>query len=321
VIEGTFYFTLPTDAYVHEFGMWIEGDYQRSAIVEAKTGRVAYESIVRRGVDPALLEWSASSNFKMRVFPVAQGKPNRIKLVVGLPMTTKNSQMISSIPMDLGKLEKFRLAINTSSKANKKPTISNFKEFQFSGGKSKSGRLGYDGDFFTYSGELKKRNFLPPLSVDVSLPEADPSGVAVRRQSGEDSYVFEMRTFPAIAELNRPRNDHAVVFWDYSLSEEDHHAARVDVLKSYLDARKPKTVEVFGFSQAVYSLGTGLTDRDSVLRVINGRAYDGATRVDLLIDEMTKILGKQTKPSDLVVFTNGSDTFELNDLVKIKKIP
>jgi tetratricopeptide (TPR) repeat protein len=130
-----------------------------------------------------------------------------------------------------------------------------------------------------------------------------------------------MRTFPDVQEISRPRSDHAVIYWDYSLSEEDDHAARVDVLKSYLAARKPKTIEVYGFSQKVFPISGSFTDAAAIVKAISNRAYDGATRMDFFIDEMTKTLGKQSNPTDLVVFTNGSDTFELNDLIKIKQIP
>ncbi|MFY0563717.1 VIT domain-containing protein [Archangium lansingense] len=55
------------------------GEPQEARVVEQKRAREVYEDVVRRNVDPALLEWAGSSNFSARVFPLP---PKSLKRVV-----------------------------------------------------------------------------------------------------------------------------------------------------------------------------------------------------------------------------------------------
>jgi hypothetical protein len=55
------------------------GERQEARVVEQKRARQVYEDVVRRNVDPALLEWSGASTFSARVFPLP---PKSLKRVV-----------------------------------------------------------------------------------------------------------------------------------------------------------------------------------------------------------------------------------------------
>ena len=54
---------------------------QIARVVEQKRARQVYEEVVRRQVDPALLEWSGGNTFKARVFPIGGKSFKRIVLV------------------------------------------------------------------------------------------------------------------------------------------------------------------------------------------------------------------------------------------------
>jgi len=55
------------------------GEPQEARVVEQKRARQVYEDVVRRNVDPALLEWAGASTFSARVFPLP---PKSLKRVV-----------------------------------------------------------------------------------------------------------------------------------------------------------------------------------------------------------------------------------------------
>ncbi|PTL81861.1 hypothetical protein DAT35_21610 [Vitiosangium sp. GDMCC 1.1324] len=55
------------------------GEPQEARVVEQKRAREVYEDVVRRNVDPALLEWAGASTFSARVFPLP---PKSLKRVV-----------------------------------------------------------------------------------------------------------------------------------------------------------------------------------------------------------------------------------------------
>ncbi|MBD3392567.1 MAG: VWA domain-containing protein [Chitinivibrionales bacterium] len=69
-LEGIFIFPLPEDAVVTELALWINGERVVGDVMEKDTARAIYESIVRREIDPALLEYMGDNVFKLSVFPI-----------------------------------------------------------------------------------------------------------------------------------------------------------------------------------------------------------------------------------------------------------
>lgn len=75
-LEGIFVFPLPRGAVVTELALWINGVRVVGDVMERDTARAVYESIVRKSIDPALLEYMGDNVFKLSVFPIeANGNP------------------------------------------------------------------------------------------------------------------------------------------------------------------------------------------------------------------------------------------------------
>ena len=79
-LEGVFYFPLPQDASISNFGMWIGGELVEADVVEKQRAREIYETILRERRDPGLLEWTGGNIFKARVFPIFAGSEKRITI-------------------------------------------------------------------------------------------------------------------------------------------------------------------------------------------------------------------------------------------------
>jgi Ca-activated chloride channel homolog len=74
-LEGIFVFPLPEGAVVTELALWINGQRVVGDVMERDTARAIYDEIVRKKVDPALLEYMGDNIFKLSVFPIeANGK-------------------------------------------------------------------------------------------------------------------------------------------------------------------------------------------------------------------------------------------------------
>lgn len=69
-LEGIFVFPLPNGAVVTELALWINGQRVVGDVMEKDTARAIYEGIVRRSIDPALLEYLGDNLFKVSVFPI-----------------------------------------------------------------------------------------------------------------------------------------------------------------------------------------------------------------------------------------------------------
>lgn len=79
-LEGVYRFPLPPGAAISRLAMYVAGQRMEAAIVDRQRGRQIYESIVYRRRDPALLEWMAGNEFKVRIFPLPARQEKRIVL-------------------------------------------------------------------------------------------------------------------------------------------------------------------------------------------------------------------------------------------------
>ena len=77
-LEATYIFPVPKGGSVTKFNMWVDGSQVQGELVEAKKARKIYEDIVRRTLDPGLLEYMGQKMFKLRVFPVPPNKDQKI---------------------------------------------------------------------------------------------------------------------------------------------------------------------------------------------------------------------------------------------------
>lgn len=69
-LEATYIFPVPKGASVRKFSMWVDGKEVPGELVEADKAREIYTSIVRRTLDPGLLEYMGNNLLRLRVFPV-----------------------------------------------------------------------------------------------------------------------------------------------------------------------------------------------------------------------------------------------------------
>jgi Ca-activated chloride channel family protein len=79
-LEATYIFPVPKGASVNKFTMWVDGKETKGELVEAKKAREIYTSIVRRTMDPGLLEYLGTDLLQMRVFPVPPNGEQRVAL-------------------------------------------------------------------------------------------------------------------------------------------------------------------------------------------------------------------------------------------------
>lgn len=79
-VEGTFLFPLPQNAQVSRFSMNVDGKEMAGELLTAEEARRIYEDIVRRSLDPALLEMADYRAFRARIFPIPPKATRRLTL-------------------------------------------------------------------------------------------------------------------------------------------------------------------------------------------------------------------------------------------------
>jgi tetratricopeptide (TPR) repeat protein len=316
--QGTFYFTLPADGFVQEFGYWVGSKYQKASVVRAKEGRAAFETQVRRGIDPALVESTAGNNFKMRVYPIFPGKPFKVRILVTVPATGVNGTYTAQVPLAIEKVPAFSLKVSGQVDAADAPEVLGLPGLKLAGDKAKSGRS------LTVSGSMQASNILPPdeFTLRWKRPVQKSKPLSMRRYDEGRSRYFEARFTPELQPMKLAPTERAVVFWDHSLSEEPHHADRLATLAVYLQNRQPKTVDLYSFANTARKLAT-VSDPtiEKISQELAKVNYDGGTRIDIATDMLRLTLkSPENKNADVLLMTNGLDSFELYDFKRLSKI-
>ncbi|TWT87485.1 Vault protein inter-alpha-trypsin [Pseudobythopirellula maris] len=79
-VEALYVFPVPEGASVANFSMWIGGKEMVGEVVEKQRAREIYESYKATRTDPGLLEQKDYKTFEMRIFPIAAGAEQRVRI-------------------------------------------------------------------------------------------------------------------------------------------------------------------------------------------------------------------------------------------------
>lgn len=90
-LEGTYVFPLPEEAAISRFDMWVNGKPVVGELYERDEARRIFEDIVRRRLDPALLEYVGRNLFQADIFPIDPGGERRIEI-----------EYVQALPADSG---------------------------------------------------------------------------------------------------------------------------------------------------------------------------------------------------------------------------
>ncbi len=77
-LEVSYVFPVPRGASVKKFVLWVDGKAIPGEIIEAKKARDIYTDIVRRTLDPGLLEYLGNDLLQFKVFPVPAKKDQKV---------------------------------------------------------------------------------------------------------------------------------------------------------------------------------------------------------------------------------------------------
>ena len=102
VLEGELQFPLHGGQTVSGFSLDMADGSMRAAVPVPKArGRQVFEEVVRRGVDPALLEQTAGDNFRLRVYPLRPGGTRHVRIALDQWLTPDARQRLGlALPLD-----------------------------------------------------------------------------------------------------------------------------------------------------------------------------------------------------------------------------
>lgn len=274
-LEAQLNFPLSDGQTITRFAMDINGKLREGVAIEKEKARVAFETTVRKNVDPGLIEMTKGNNFKARVFPVpSKGyKHIIIQYTEELVTTSKNSYYLLPLAFN-DKLSSFGLKINIieqSLQPNLLTTNKNSIKFQ------KVNRN------FTASVNLK--DTYANESIAIKLPyKKDNSKVTIASNKTTSFFHTNLHAKRISRKKQLPKK--VTIFWDVSGSRKKaNKKLEVDFLTNYIQKLKATEIELIPFANESFSPikfqikgGYG----NQLIETINNLTYDGGTTISQL---------------------------------------
>lgn len=120
-LQGYYIFPIPQDAVIKKFSMYINGKETNAELLDSHKARKIYEDIVRKYLDPALLEYMGNGLYKVRIFPIEPNSEKRVKISYSQILTRDNDTLEYLYPLNTEKFSSKPLKsvhVNVNIKAN-----------------------------------------------------------------------------------------------------------------------------------------------------------------------------------------------------------
>ena len=270
VLEGELAFPLGQGQSVTDFAMDVNGSMRHAAIVEKELGRVAYESTIRKTIDPGLLEMTKGNNYKARVYPIPAKGYKEIEITYEQTLVANNEKHSYQIPLNFeNKLSHFSIEINAFGKKNIQiidPSIYNDLKFRNALGVKKA--------------HFKAENFTPRNTITLEMRLEDEANLTTYN----DYFNFYKSFKPKSRLKAKPKA--ITVFWDASYSMERRKLDKeFELLDAYIQYLENVKLNVVVFNTKIRSNNTYNIKKgnwNAVKKALENVVYDGGTSyVDL----------------------------------------
>ena len=300
VLEGELKFPLAENQEISRLALEMNGKLREGVVVDKELGRIAFEGIVRRGVDPALLEKGKGNTYNIRVYPIPAKGYKRVVIGYEQELLFKENAHYYHLPLNFkDRLDRFKVAIEIINQ-NKKPIVVQGEEIMlFSNWKN------------TFKTSFKKENYIPNNSILVKIP-IDLKGQKLI--TSKDYFYFYKTLQHRLEERNKPKK--LSLYWDASLSMKDRDLAKeIALLDAYFKNLKNLEIDFVSFSNTILTKEK-FSVRNGKWNLLKERLtmtiYDGAT-------SFTEIEKIKEKSDVILLFSDGLST--LSESLFFKEIP
>lgn len=302
ILEGEFVFPLGDGQTVSRFAMDVNGTLREGVVVDKAKGRQAFEEIVRRGVDPGLLEKLEGNVFRARVYPIPARGSKRVVIAYEQELGASSnapSTLRYTLPLDLpAPVDRFRMKVEVLEQALK-PVVegSPFEGFELSPWQK------------AFRAEGERRDFQParPLVLDVPRP---PDAFGSFVEDAADGRYAYASLLPLARRAPKAAPRRILVAWDASASASKRDRAReLDLLGRYLKRLGHAEVALCVFrneAEPLRRFHVAGGDASELRRALEAEPLDGATTFGALRLD-------QEAADEVLLFSDGLSTLGSNE--------
>ena len=309
-LAGTYLFPLPEDTTFSSFSLHIDGKPVEGKILEANEARQTYEEIVRRMVDPGLLEYADYKTVRARIFPIPAHGSKKVELEYTQVLKAENGMIKYRFPLKAeaegSAIDDVKLNLKISSKQGLRTIWSPSHEIVSKKTDDHHAQISFDA-----KGYVPDKDFLMYYSVsDKELA----TNLLTHRNSGEDGY-FLFSVTPPMATA-KPVSKDVVLAVDTSGSMQGEKIQQAKKAMKYI-VNALNADDRFGlvqFNTDVDSFHSELVhatpeNKKSAAAFIENLEARGGTNIgDALSTGATMLKEETTRPGYLILMTDGEPT-------------
>lgn len=309
-LAGTYLFPLPEDTTFSSFSLHIDGKPVEGKILEANAARSEYEQIVRRMVDPGLLEFADYKTVRARIFPIPAHGTKKVELEYTQVLKAENGMLKYRFPLkaqsDAEPIDSVKMNVKLSGKQSLRTiwspthTVSSERKGETDATVALSQtNIAPDKDFLLY------------YSVSDSAVAAN---LLTHRKTDEDGY-FLMTLSPPIHSKGSTAKDIVIVADTSGSMQGEKMEQNQKALKYIIDALAPEdrfSLVQFNTDAETFSsklLTASAENKKSAEKFISELEARGGTNIGDALSLGTTILNEESnRPAYLVLITDGEPT-------------
>lgn len=317
-LEGELVFPLPQGATICGYGLDVNGQMVDGVPVEKQQARIAFESEVRKGIDPGLVEQVKGNNFRTRIFPIPAKGNRTVKVQYVSDLNGSGEDCSYLLPTNWGDkaVGEYHIKVEMH-QAPAAPMI-----------RSAPADLAFTGPENQLVAEKTFKEIKLTKDLVISLPNPPAQHVLVEDGSREKEegtagtfFVVNDLVVPPVVQKAKRHIDRIAIAWDASLSRAKRDKAReFELIRRIAGKYRNFGVDLIvvrNIAEPPVAFDIHDGDASELIKHLSSLQYDGGTNLSSLKMEKNRIdLGAgawRDRPTDYsfwLVFTDGlSDLF------------
>jgi len=294
MLEGEFEMPVGDGRTVARFGLDINGKLREAVVVRKELARSAFEEIVRRKVDPALIEQTIGNTFRTRIYPIPARGTRRVVIAVEQELRSSAAGFEYDIPLDYSDVDTFAFHLDVDAFASR-PSLT--------GAGVESVSLTPRGRYYTTSFRRYNTSIQGMMTLGIPITAGSLTSTVTSWKSKLYAAAW-ISVNPSLTERATPRT--ITLLWDASLSARTaDRDLEFAVLDGYFRTLNNVRVDLVAFSNDVRPT------RQFTIR--NGNWSDLRMALSLEPDDGATQLGSlplSTLRTDLaIIVSDGVSTF------------
>ena len=293
-IEGLYNFQLEPGQAITAFQLELNGKYRDGSIEEKWKARNAYNTIVGKRVDPALVQMDYANHYRLNIYPIPAKGCRRVTMTIQQQMKPSNGKLVYKLPL---------FYKDTIKQINISVTAAGIQALPVAGKGLVNGQpFSYNNNIYQLNWSANNKKADEPLSFSIPLLLEKP---AVCIKQAKEKIFFALRFIPRIRKTYEFKADSVVVFWDVSASGRSRDIKKeINFLKQYVSRHAISHLTIISFNQQVQDTAVFFLHNNYHRWVgyIEALKYEGATHYGSL--------NFSTVYADaILLFSNGKNSF------------